>query len=333
MASSFGALLADDAPYLCESYAGSTSNAGEGILCLPTLIHRGPGNPTCAKDSRYVLFFTLAPQYENTTSSDAKYHKYNPNLQIHAPAVLFNQFNKVKRTYANSGLSLQPYFSAFVGLHSATMMKRMADLEDENKQLRDQLGVKTTKMKKVKHNGSRKKCKKAPSAVLAAPAATGESWECIKCNTINTTKARCVSCKSWKAGHRDAASRSAVSSSSKASAVVVTSVVSADSEGPTHFGKNSYFDRISAKRPVLNAKMVSPASAVETKDKKAEIEKIEKDGENVGVECVNEHCDNSTPLANKEVVPDSQLTEKAAPQCVDETAKVGGWELEVTANV
>ena len=324
MASSFDVLLGDDAPYLCESYAGATPNAGEGILCLPTLIHRGPGNPTCAKDSRYVLFFTLAPQYKNTTSSDAKYHKYNQNLQIHAPAVLFNQFNKVKRTYANSGLSLQPYFSAFVGLHSATMMKRMAELEDENKELRDQLGI------KPKTNGSRKKCKKTVSAVLAAPAATGESWECIKCKTINTTKARCISCKSWKGGQRPSRS---VSSSSKASAVVVTSSESAESEGGTHFVKHSYFDRISAKRPVLNAKMVSPASVVGTKEKQAEIEKIENDGENAGVECVNEHSDNSTSLANKEAMPSSQLTGKAPPQDVDETGKVGGGELEVTANV
>jgi len=57
---------------------------GDGYLALPTLIHRGPGNASSSAEPRYMLFFTLRPQYANTTSSAAHYHKYNPDLQIHA---------------------------------------------------------------------------------------------------------------------------------------------------------------------------------------------------------------------------------------------------------
>ena len=57
---------------------------GDGYLALPTLIHRGPGNASSSAEPRYMLFFTLRPQYANATSSAAHYHKYNPDLQIHA---------------------------------------------------------------------------------------------------------------------------------------------------------------------------------------------------------------------------------------------------------
>lgn len=57
---------------------------GDGYLALPTLIHRGPGNAASASEPRFMLFFTLRPVYKNTIESDALYHKYNQDLQIHA---------------------------------------------------------------------------------------------------------------------------------------------------------------------------------------------------------------------------------------------------------
>lgn len=81
----FSELLERGAPDLCDSYCGKKdTKMGDGYLALPTLIHRGPGNASSSSKSRYMLFFTLRPQYANTTSSAAHHHKYNPDLQIHA---------------------------------------------------------------------------------------------------------------------------------------------------------------------------------------------------------------------------------------------------------
>ena len=136
MATSFGELLERNAPNLCDSYAGKKDvKAGDGLLCLPTLIHRGPGNPTSAKNSRCMLFFTLRPLYTNMKCEcglDKSMHKYNPALQIHAPCILYNQFKKVKSIYESSGCSLDGYLSAFMGSDQATTQR-------ENKQLKEKL--------------------------------------------------------------------------------------------------------------------------------------------------------------------------------------------------
>ena len=85
LVTAFSELLERGAPDLCDSYCGKEDiKMGDGYLALPTLIHRGPGNASSSAEPRYMLFFTLRPQYANATSSAAHYHKYNPDLQIHA---------------------------------------------------------------------------------------------------------------------------------------------------------------------------------------------------------------------------------------------------------
>ena len=94
LTSSFAELLDEDAPDLCDAYAGSDRpSAGDGILGIPMLIHRGPGNPTGARESRYVLFLTLRPVYGNMRREgiDMAHHRYNPTLQIHVGCILYNQ--------------------------------------------------------------------------------------------------------------------------------------------------------------------------------------------------------------------------------------------------
>ena len=85
LVTAFSELLERGAPDLCDSYCGKEdTKMGDGYLALPTLIHRGPGNASSSAEPRYMLFFTLRPQYANTTTLAAHYHKYNVDLQIHA---------------------------------------------------------------------------------------------------------------------------------------------------------------------------------------------------------------------------------------------------------
>ena len=83
----FSELLETGAPDLCDSYCGKEdTKMGDGYLALPTLIHRGPGNASSSSEPRYMLFFTLSPEYTITKNETetAHYHKYDPDLQIHA---------------------------------------------------------------------------------------------------------------------------------------------------------------------------------------------------------------------------------------------------------
>ena len=85
LVTAFSELLERGAPDLCDSYCGKEdTKMGDGYLALPTLIHRGPGNASSSAEPRYMLFFTLRPQYANATSLAANYHRYNVDLQIHA---------------------------------------------------------------------------------------------------------------------------------------------------------------------------------------------------------------------------------------------------------
>ena len=141
MVKSFGELLDSDAPSLCHSYCGKKDvNAGDGVFTLPTLIHRGPGCPSTATENRYMLFFTLRPQYNNTTTAGVdEYHKYNPDLQIHAPCILFNQFMNVKSIYDESGCNLDGYISTIVGKKTASLMREVAQLNAEVKHLKTKI--------------------------------------------------------------------------------------------------------------------------------------------------------------------------------------------------
>jgi len=137
---SFGELLTETAVYMCSAYAGpKTQNAGCGLLSLPTVVHRGPGNPATSRDCRYVLFFTLRPIYCNVKKIkelDATkiHHRYNPDLQIHAPCLLYNQLNKVKQIYR--GYGMESNFRALAGLDDG---RAAENLREENRRLREKL--------------------------------------------------------------------------------------------------------------------------------------------------------------------------------------------------
>jgi hypothetical protein len=141
----FGCLLDSDAPNMCDAYCGpASSTAGDGVLALPTLIHRGPGLASSATNSRYVLFFTLRPLYEGAINSyyhgrrKQEFHTYNPELQIHAGCVLYNQFKKVKSIYADSGCGIEGTFHSIVGLEAASQICKMKLLKEENIKLKEE---------------------------------------------------------------------------------------------------------------------------------------------------------------------------------------------------
>jgi hypothetical protein len=127
---SFNELLHD--PNMCNAYAGGDSpKANDGILALPTLIHCGPGNPSSSTEDRIVLFFTVRPLYKNIKADDKeveKQHRYNEDLQIHAPCILYNQFQKTIRIYENAGCNLRNYSSFIVGANAADLSRLKTDL-------------------------------------------------------------------------------------------------------------------------------------------------------------------------------------------------------------
>ena len=142
----FGRLLDVGAPDMCDAYCGPASPAaGDAVLALPTLIHRGPGLASSATvDGRYVLFFTLRPLYDgmidpvNPTTGYRKFHTYNPELQIHAGCILYNQFKKVKSIYADGGCGIEGTFRSIVGLEAASQICKMKLLKEENIKLKEE---------------------------------------------------------------------------------------------------------------------------------------------------------------------------------------------------
>ena len=133
----FGELLERGAPDLCDAYAGGGLDgrggglrAGDGLLGLPTLIHRGPGNPAAASAPRCTLFLTLRPTYANAQPGRVE-KRYDPALQVHASAVLWCQFRRVQAIYKGSGCGLDNYVAAVVG-------SRATALEQENRRLREE---------------------------------------------------------------------------------------------------------------------------------------------------------------------------------------------------
>eukprot|EP00956_Cyclotella_meneghiniana_P012782 scaffold18176_cov54-Cyclotella_meneghiniana.AAC.4 len=108
----FGELLQD--PNICNAYAGNTPKANDGILALPTLLHCGPGNPSTSTSHRIVFFFTLRPTYKHTkrlTSQIKELHRYNSDIQIHAPCVLYNMVQRTLRVYGDAGYGNLEYYS------------------------------------------------------------------------------------------------------------------------------------------------------------------------------------------------------------------------------
>ena len=71
---------------------GAPPALGDGLLALPTLVHRGPGceEPESGEE-RQVLFFTLAPVFSGRQASATarSLGAYNPDAQIHAAWMLW----------------------------------------------------------------------------------------------------------------------------------------------------------------------------------------------------------------------------------------------------
>ncbi|KAL3775655.1 hypothetical protein ACHAW5_008125 [Stephanodiscus triporus] len=146
MVDAFGCLLDSDAPASCDANCGGraeTNRAGDGVLALPTLIHRGPGNASDASGNRYVLFFTLRPLYRGTIrggggAERSSMRRYDPELQIHAGCVLYNHFRRVMRVYAEGGCGLEGTFRSVVGLEASSQICKMKLLKDENAALKEE---------------------------------------------------------------------------------------------------------------------------------------------------------------------------------------------------
>ena len=138
--SCFGELLNNNPVQLCGAYAGNpTCNIGDGLLALPTLIHRGPGNHISATRSRFVLFFSLRPMYKNVDSDKAELYKYNPSTQIHASCVMYNHYKMVKDLYDGSGSGIEQFDSAVTGSEVADLQSKNDNLCNENNKLKEEI--------------------------------------------------------------------------------------------------------------------------------------------------------------------------------------------------
>lgn len=193
----FGELIDEGATELCDSYAGRVDpTAGDGMLALPTLVHRGPGNPSSATESRYVLFLTLRPLYRNTTTA-AMYHRYNPDLQVHAGCVLYNKFRSVKSSYEREGYGLMGSFGSVVaGKGGAGLARENAELREENRRLREMLEAAGVGL------AGGASGTEAEGSAKPDQAREGE-WVCSKCDAVqDANRVRCGSCQGWRPGSR-----------------------------------------------------------------------------------------------------------------------------------
>ena len=68
----------------------------------------------------------------------AKFHTYNPSLQIHAGCVLYNLFRRVMRIYADRGCGLEGTFRSIVGLEASSQICTMKLLKEENATLKEE---------------------------------------------------------------------------------------------------------------------------------------------------------------------------------------------------
>lgn len=107
----FGKLLEDGAPELCKELCqlpcGSPA-AGDGMVALPTLIHRGPGT-VGSKKWRHVLFFSVRPVSPggagtSTDVYDKDYQIHNEWL-LHALGSSAEEEEKVLAMYSAAGYS------------------------------------------------------------------------------------------------------------------------------------------------------------------------------------------------------------------------------------
>jgi len=158
MTEAFGELLDEAAPEMCDSYCGSRkANKGSGVICLPQLIHQGPGNTKEADKSRYVLFFTLRPQYQGLNPNN-HHRRYNPELQIHAPRILYAKVEQVQQIYEQSGCGIGAYMPAFEMINTS-LTNEVSKLREENANLKRKVAGNKEKVT-VCSNTSRKRLRR-----------------------------------------------------------------------------------------------------------------------------------------------------------------------------
>ena len=89
LATSFHQLLFDPKAVLeAMRPAGAPPKAGDGLIALQTLVHRGPGNNNCPFE-RKVLFFSLRPVFSDARDAVKDIGTYDPASQIHAGWLLW----------------------------------------------------------------------------------------------------------------------------------------------------------------------------------------------------------------------------------------------------
>lgn len=80
----FGDLLYRPASVVSRMHPmGAPPDAGDGVVALPTLVHRGPGGNDALATERSVLFFTIVPLFDDDDFEETL-GNYDPDAQIHA---------------------------------------------------------------------------------------------------------------------------------------------------------------------------------------------------------------------------------------------------------
>jgi len=91
---------------------GQPPDVGDGIVCLPTLVHRGPGGNEEKLQERKVLFFSVKPIYPGFHWGDGDVGEYDAEAQIHAGWLLWRTSHVIRepeevlRAYERVGYSL-----------------------------------------------------------------------------------------------------------------------------------------------------------------------------------------------------------------------------------
>ena len=96
---------------------GPPPKPGDGVVALPTLVHRGPGGNDAQAMSRKVLFFTIVPVYEDDDDFDEELGEYDPEKQIHAGYLIWRtgsllgnaRIRTAMGEYAKLGFDLQAF--------------------------------------------------------------------------------------------------------------------------------------------------------------------------------------------------------------------------------
>jgi hypothetical protein len=144
---------------------GAPPDVGDGIVCLPTLVHRGPGGNDDLARERKVLFFSVKPIYAGFHCADGDVGEYDAEAQIHAGWLLWRTSHiliepeAVLRGYEEIGYSLLDF--------------------GKGEKLRYQDGVDRKKRKRAKDSP------KTPAALPAAGLGGGKAIRRLKVITTD----------------------------------------------------------------------------------------------------------------------------------------------------